>query len=161
MTPRQREKYVHLAFVWSLVFKALFSVAEIMAGIGAFVVSHDTVMRVAQALTGEELGEDPSDLVANYLVKAAKHFSGSAAHFIGIYLASHGAVKLALIVALLMKKLWAYPIAIAVFGGFIVYQAYRYTTTHSPSLVLLTIVDLVVIVLTWHEYRYLRAHSAG
>ena len=159
MDPRTRERDLHLLFVWGLVFKAVFAAAEIVAGIGTFFVSQALVLRVARAITREELTEDPRDLVANYLVKAAEHLSGSAAHFVGIYLASHGAIKLALIVALLMRRLWAYPIALVVFGGFIVYQAWRYTTTHAPSLILLTVVDLVVIALTWHEYRYMRRHG--
>lgn len=157
----RRERSLHLFFVWSLVFKGLFAVAEIAAGVAAFVVSQEVVLRIARRITADELSEDPGDLVANYLLGAARHFSGSAAHFIGVYLASHGAIKLALILALLLRKLWAYPLAIAVFGGFIVYQLYRYTVTHSASLMLLTIVDFVVIFLTWHEYRCLRARHRG
>lgn len=155
MDIQRREKYLHVAFVWGLVFKAVFAVAEIVAGIGAFFVTEDLVTRMARALTREELSEDPGDPIANYVVKAAGQFSGSAAHFIGVYLASHGAIKLALIAALLMKKLWAYPVAIAVFAWFIAYQVYRYSTTHAASLILLTVVDVIVIALTWHEYRYM------
>ena len=46
--------------------------------------------------------------------------------------------------------------ALAVFGLFIVYQAYRFTLTHSSWLVLITVVDIVVIALTWYEYGYLK-----
>lgn len=152
----KRQKYLHEAFVWGLYFKGLFAAAEIVTGLGAFFVSQALIVRVARALTRDELSEDPSDLVANYLVKAADHFSASAAHFVGVYFASHGAAKLALIVALLMKKLWAYPIAIVVFAGFVIYQTYRYSRTHSATLILLTVVDLVVIALTWQEYRQMR-----
>jgi uncharacterized membrane protein len=35
-------------------------------------------------------------------------------------------------------------------------QLYRYVFTHSPWLLVLTALDLVVILLTWHEYRLLR-----
>lgn len=159
MDARRRERYLHLVFVWGLVFKGVFAAAEVVTGVGAFLVSQPLAMRIARALTREELSEDPHDLVANYLIRSAEHFSGSAAHFLGIYLASHGIVKLALILALLLKKLWAYPVALMVFGAFIVYQVYRYTTTHAPSLILLTAVDLAVIALTWHEYRYMTAGS--
>nr|WP_258171938.1 DUF2127 domain-containing protein [Burkholderia contaminans] len=43
-----------------------------------------------------------------------------------------------------------------VFGLFIGYQVYRFTFTHSVWLLLVTALDIVVIALTWHEYRYLR-----
>jgi uncharacterized membrane protein len=43
-------------------------------------------------------------------------------------------------------------------GLFIAYQVYRYTYTHSVGLVLLTVFDLFVMVLIWHEYRLVRHH---
>jgi uncharacterized membrane protein len=76
---------------------------------------------------------------------------------------SHGVVKLWLIIGLLRQKLWYYPLAAAVFGLFIVYQLYRYSFTNSLWLLVLSAVDVAVIALTWHEYRYLRSglSSAG
>ena len=65
---------------------------------------------------------------------------------------SHGVVKLWLIIGLLRQKLWYYPLAAAVFGLFIVYQ---YSFTNSLWLLVLSAVDVAVIALTWHEYRYL------
>jgi len=41
----------------------------------------------------------------------------------------------------------------AVFAAFSVYQTYRYTHTHSGLLLVLTILDLILIYLTWEEYR--------
>ena len=46
----------------------------------------------------------------------------------------------------------------AVFGAFIAYQLYRYSYTHEIALILLTVFDLFVIALAWHEYRLLRKH---
>jgi uncharacterized membrane protein len=40
-----------------------------------------------------------------------------------------------------------------------VYQLYRFSLSHSLWLVLITLVDLVVIALTWQEYRYVRRVS--
>jgi len=36
-------------------------------------------------------------------------------------------------------------------------QLYRYSYTHSIWLLLVTVLDLIVIGLTWHEYKYLKA----
>jgi uncharacterized membrane protein len=47
-------------------------------------------------------------------------------------------------------------VAIAVFFAFIAYQLYRYSFTHSEWLLLLTILDGVVIWLTWHEFTHLK-----
>jgi len=107
-------------------------------------------------LTQGELAGDPRDLVANYLLNTAQHLSVSTRHFTAVYLLSHGVIKLWLIVGLLREKLLYYPTAIGIFGLFIVYQFYRFSFTHSVFLLLITVLDAVVIALTWHEYRYLR-----
>jgi uncharacterized membrane protein len=151
-----KEKTIHLAFEVSLVCKAVFAVAEILAGIGTYFVTREFVFRVVERATQEELLEDPRDFIATHLFAWAQHFSLSTRNFTALYLLSHGIAKLWLIVGLLRNRLWYYPVAIAVFGLFIVYQLYRFSFTHSPWLIVITAVDVVVIALTWHEYRYLR-----
>ena len=42
---------------------------------------------------------------------------------------------------------------------FIAYQLYRFIYTRSLGLIVLTVFDLLVMVLVWHEYRLLRRHS--
>jgi uncharacterized membrane protein len=73
--------------------------------------------------------------------------------FAAIYLLSHGVIKLTLVWALLGGKLWAFPVSMVVFGGFIVYQLYRYTFTHEWMLIALSIFDIFVIALIYLEYR--------
>jgi uncharacterized membrane protein len=148
------EKTTHVLFQLSLLCKAVFAAAEILAGIGAFFVTQQFVLRLVEHLTRMELFQHPHDLIANYLYASAQHFSLSTRNFTAAYLLSHGVIKLWLIVGLLREKLWYYPLAIAVFGLFVVYQLYRFNLSHSPWLILITLVDVVVIGLTWHEYRY-------
>jgi uncharacterized membrane protein len=47
-----------------------------------------------------------------------------------------------------------------VFALFIMYQLYRFSFTHSVWLLVITILDMVVIWLTWREYKYLRRDRA-
>lgn len=47
----------------------------------------------------------------------------------------------------------AYPASLVVMTLFIAYQVYRYTYTHGIGLIFLTLFDLVVMWLVWHEYR--------
>ncbi len=150
------EEHIHLVFEISLFLKGVFAFFEIVGGIIAYVVTQRFLLNLLGAITQDELAKDPRDLVANYLLHAAQNFSVSTQHFTGIYLLSHGIIKLWLIVGLLRKKLWYYPTAMLVFGLFIVYQLYRFSFTHSVLLLLITALDVVVIVLTWHEYKYLR-----
>lgn len=83
-----------------------------------------------------------------------------AQHFYAWYLLSHGVVKLGLVAGLLLRKLWAYPTTIVVLGLFIFYQIFRYAQTHGTGLLLLTVLDILVVGLTFHEYRLMRCHLA-
>jgi uncharacterized membrane protein len=59
-----------------------------------------------------------------------------------------------LVAGLLRNRLWAYPASIGVFTIFIIYQLFRYFfRTHSPLLLGITVVDIIVIWLIYHEYR--------
>ncbi|MFY9584809.1 MAG: DUF2127 domain-containing protein [Candidatus Acidiferrales bacterium] len=92
----------------------------------------------------------PGPCLSQFRVSGGKHFAS-------VYLLSHGVVKLVLVVALFWNKLWAYPLMIIMLAAFIFYQLYRFALTHSLVMILLTLFDLVVIVLTWLEYGKQRA----
>ena len=151
-----QEEKIHLAFEISLLLKALFALGQIIGGIVALFGTKDFLLNTVSVLTQEELAEDPRDLIANYLLHSAQNLSIGTQLFVALYLLGHGSIKLWLIIGLLRQKLWYYPTAILVFGLFIVYQLYRFGFTHSAWLLLITVVDVIVIALTWHEYKYLR-----
>ena len=153
------EKRIHLFFEVSLLLKGAFALFEVAGGVLAYVVPQNFLFSIVTTLTQRELAEDPRDLLANYLMHAVQHLSVGTREFAAAYLLSHGAIKLWLIVGLLRERLWYYPTAIVVFGLFIAYQLYRFSFTHSLFLLFLTALDVVVIALTYHEYKYLRRHA--
>ncbi|MHB8174923.1 MAG: DUF2127 domain-containing protein, partial [Nitrospirota bacterium] len=71
----------------------------------------------------------------------------------------HGAVKLFLAAGLVRNKLWAYPASIAIFSGFALYQFYQLSLGYSLFLWIVTIVDILVVGLIVHEYRYVKKHA--
>lgn len=155
-----REETLHLVFEASLLVKGAFALLEIASGIVAYFISQQFLLNLMTEITQDELREDPRDFIANYLLHQAQHVSLSAQHFAAFFLFSHGPVKLWLIAGLLRERLWYYPTAIVVFALFIVYQLYRFSFTHSVLLLVITALDVVIIGLTLHEYRYLRHHAA-
>jgi len=152
----EEEKNIHLVFEVSLILKGLFAALEIIGGIFAYFVSQQFLLSVVSLITQDELAEEPRDFIANYLVHTAQNLSISTQHFTAFYLLSHGVIKLFVIIGLLRQQLWYYPAALVVFGLFIVYQLYRFSFTHSPWLLILTVLDIIVMWLTWHEYKHLR-----
>ncbi len=151
-----REKNIHRVFVISLLIKGLDSLLEIAGGIMFLFTGSVTSLIIS--LTRGELLENPTDMVANGMRNLIPYFSGHTQLFWAAYLLIHGVVKIFLVAGLLKKKLWVYPTAIVVLFLFIAYQIYRYSYTHSAFLILLSLFDLLIIWLTWHEYNFYKKH---
>jgi uncharacterized membrane protein len=149
----EKRNLIHEAFVTGIVLKGVDSVLQIIGGILLLLVSQQALNNLVWWLISHELSEDPGDCVTHLLAHWAKGWSVSSQLFAGLYLLSHGIVKLAVVVMLLKGKIWAYHAGIIFFLLFIVYQLYRYTHTHSFWLIVLSVFDVAVIWLTWAEYR--------
>ena len=155
-----QEKNIRFVFEVSMLLKGFNAAAEIIGGIFVWIISRTFLTKTVLLFTQSELSEDPNDKIANFLIGAAQQFSVSSQHFVAFYLLSHGLLKIILIAGLLKAKLWAYPTSLAIFSLFIIYQIYRFFYTHSPWLVILTVFDLMVLWLVWHEYNYLKLKDA-
>ncbi len=124
-------------------------------------IKPETLTGWVRILTRNELAEDPRDLIATALIPAGEKYTVGAQHFGVFYLLSHGVVKAVLVLLLWRRKLWAYPVAVAVLMLFIAYQVLRWTSTHSAFLVFVTALDGLVIWLTLVEYGRLKRQSPG
>lgn len=151
------EAIISRVFRYSLILKAAHSVVELIAGVMLHVTSSDAILRVARALTRHELLEHPDDLVARTLLRAAESFSIDQKTTATIYLLSHGVVEFFLVVMILRNRIWAYPFYMVALGFLILYQCYQLTLGFWPLLALLTLWDVVVVGLTWHEFRVRRS----
>jgi uncharacterized membrane protein len=149
----------HWFFLISVIAKGVDGVLEVIGGVLLLVVSPAQLYGIAKVLTQHELMQDPSDAVANYVLHSTQNLSADAKTFGAVYLLWHGIVKVLLVAALLQRRRWAYPLAIGAFLLFLLYQLYRYSHTQAPELLVLSVLDVFVIVLTWLEYRRLRSFS--
>lgn len=147
------ERRLHAAFEVGILLKGLNALLECAGALVLLFASHAAIVHVVTALVHHELVEDPTDIVANFLLRAAEQFSVGAQQFAALYLATHGVLKLVLVVGLVRDERWAYPASLAVLGLFIAYQLYRLTFAASWALVALTVFDVIVVALIWHEYR--------
>ena len=152
------EGRIHQVFQISIILKGAHAAIECIGGIALAVIQTSTIAKLANAITQEELIEDPNDFVARHLLVLAQNFSVQIKHFYSFYLLSHGAVKLLLVIGLLKGRLWSYPASLIVLGLFILYQLYRFSNTHGAGLIVLTVFDIFVIGLIWHEYGLVRRH---
>ena len=153
------EKNIHRVFIVSLILKGLNSLLEIAGGI--LFLFTGSVTAILTFLIQGELIEDPKDFVATQIQHLLPYFSTHGQLYASFYLLSHGIIKIVLVVNLLRNKLWAYPAAIVALFLFIAYQLYRLTYAYSLGFVLLTIFDVLVVVLTWHEYKVVKKIHAN
>jgi uncharacterized membrane protein len=148
------KKFFHEAFELGIGLKIVFAVFEILSSILILLVKPNQLNQLINVLTANELKFDPHDFIANQLIAIGHQFA-STQWFAAIYLFSHGVIKVFLLISLWQKRLWAYPLAVVVFSGFALYQTYQFILTHSIFMVMLTILDIIVIALTWVEYQSL------
>ena len=152
------EKNIHLIFEVSVLAKGALASMQIILGGILFFLPANFFPDLAAHLTNRELTQDADDFIATNLLCLAQSLTIGGRYFAAIYLASHGLIKLFLIIALLKNKLWAYPASFAIFSFFGIYQIYRWLYTHSAWLIFFTILDLIVLSLIVHEYLYLKKH---
>ena len=145
-------------FKIGLWLKGLDGILEVVGGLLLLFLSPQAIEHLVRTLTAHELSEDPHDFIARYLLHTASHLTTSTTLFGAIYLLSHGAAKIVLVVLVLRDKLWAYPWLIVLLLAFIAYQLYRITFVHfSVGLAALTVFDAVLVWLTWREYQSKKA----
>ncbi|MER9171308.1 DUF2127 domain-containing protein [Mesorhizobium australicum] len=153
------ENRIHQVFEIGVWLKGAHAFIECVGGVLLYLVTTATIASWVNALTQDELTEDPKDFIAGYLSQVASHFSVASKEFYAFYLLSHGLIKLFLVIGLLRGKLWSYPASLLALGAFMIYQVYRYSYTHSAGLLVLTVFDAVVTVLIWHEWKIIRQHG--
>ncbi len=137
---------IHIAFEIGVILKGLNGLIELVAGTLMLVFSPSTIR----------------DFIINlsHRPEFARQLSSHDERFAAIYLLSHGIVKAVLVYGLLKEEMWAFPWAIAIFAAFGVYQIVHYFVQPSIWMIILTVLDVFVILLTIAEWRRLKRARA-
>ncbi|MDT8717141.1 DUF2127 domain-containing protein [Clostridium sp. 19966] len=156
MSNFKKSSIFHKSFEIGILIKAIDGILEIIGGILLIFLNPNRLSSLVVLLTQHELSEDPRDVIANFMINLSSKFTISTQYFGVFYLISHGIVKVILIVFLWKRKPWAYPLTIISLILFIIYQIYRYTLYPSSGLIILTIFDILMIILTFVEYKRIK-----
>ncbi|TPI11970.1 DUF2127 domain-containing protein [Mesorhizobium sp. B4-1-3] len=154
------EHRIHQLFEVGVWLKGAHALIECVSGVLLYLITTETIASWVNMFTQDELIEDPTDFIAAHLSRMAAEFSLASKQFYAFYLLSHGLIKLLLVIGLLRGKLWSYPASLVALGAFMAYQIYRYSYTHSPGLLVLTVFDAIVMWLIWREWKTVRRHIA-
>lgn len=151
-----KNKIVHKSFEIGILIKGFDGVLEIIGGVLLVFLNPDRLNKLIVLLTQHEFSEDPKDKVASFIIKLSSNFTINTQYFGVFYLISHGLVKIILVIMLWKRKIWAYPLTIVSLVIFILYQLYKYSIDHSVAMILLTIFDIIMIILTFMEYKRIK-----
>jgi uncharacterized membrane protein len=153
----QRKSILHQSFEVGISLKGVGALFEIAGGMVLWFVKPSQMNEMVRRVGEDLLADAPHHPFAVHVLNASQRFADNGTTFASLYLLSHGVVKLALVICLMLNKIWAYPLTIAVFTAFMVYQVHRFTRTHSWALIWLTVFDAVIVYLTWKEYQAQKA----
>ncbi|MGN6788606.1 MAG: DUF2127 domain-containing protein [Rhodanobacteraceae bacterium] len=148
-----RDRIAHLAFVAGMILKGVDGCLELIGGMALLLTSRAEIRHAVAWLARQELAADPTGFFADRTASMAQHLTAGTQHFATAYLLVHGAIKLVLVAGLLRGIRWVFPTALAILTVFIGYQLYRLTVRPSWLLGTLTLIDVVVVLLVWREWR--------
>lgn len=151
--------WVDFGFDFGLIVKTTISIVETIIGTVLLFVSSSSISKFIHWITADELQENSHDFLANLILNFGHNFTPGAQSYMAIYLLSHGIVKLFALILLIFKITWAYPVSIAIFTGFVVYQMIEFFHNHSIFMLLVSIFDIFMIWLTIIEYRRFKAKN--
>jgi len=151
----KEKEYLNL-FKISLFIKGVNAIGDLMAAIVIWFTSKAVLIIFILDLFQNELSDNPKDYIANFIVNSAATFAVSSQYVLSIYLFIHGVIKMFLLICLFKKKLWAYPTSIIVFSLLIGYESYIFYFNHSLWTLSFTLFDILLVLLTGHEYGVLR-----
>ena len=141
----------------ALLVKAVDGAAELVGALVLLMVPGAALASLVNDIVARDLLGPPDGSLARHFEAGTAEFVSGSRTFAVVYLALHGVVKLALVVALLRRWQPAYPVAALVLGVFVAYELYRATRTGSVLLPFLAALDLAIIWLIVQEYRRMRA----
>jgi uncharacterized membrane protein len=149
----RRKALLHESFRAGITIKGIDGILEAIGGVLLWFVKPSELNKIALRFLEIDLPFDRHEFIITHLYRATELLANGSKHFASLYLLTHGLIKALLVTALWFDALWAYPLTIFVFGVFCLYQMHRFLYTHSLTLILITVFDVLIIWLTWREYR--------
>ena len=155
-TTRQNSTMDHKWARFLVYFKGIFGILELILGFGLLIVGRKSMNKILLWIINFEPFENHPRLMDSASRFIINHVLGSLHLLIALYMIIHGLVAIAVVIALVHKKMWAFPAAGILLALFIIYQIYRLALAFSLILFILTLIDIAIIFFLRYEYRRVR-----
>jgi uncharacterized membrane protein len=142
-----------------ILIKGFDGAMELLGALLLLVVPGRVINSLTHWLVDTELNHDPRDFIATHVLHFGTHLAQGHNTFAVLFLLTHGAVKVGLVLALLRQKHWAYPLALIALIAFLVYQVYLLVTQTTFGMAFLTVLDTIIIWLVWREWQKVKAEA--
>lgn len=155
MTPEEKRtlSWLFRASMWWRIFYGALRVA---LGVTLLKMIGARFSDIIYLLMSHEFTGKAGDAVLEQLYKLFETHQFTVTYFIAGYFLFWGSIEIVLSYCLLRHRLWAFPIALALIALFIIYSMFRYTYTHSLTLLGIIIIDIVIMYIIHREYRVLQ-----
>lgn len=143
-------------YVVTIIFKGVDGLIELIAGI-MLLVAPGLLHQLLAFVSGQARLSHGHfmQVIADNIARIDSDLTRGGVVVVILFLVTHGIIKLALVVALLKKLLWAYPYALLVLGLFFLYQLYVWVVHPTIGMAFFTVLDAIIIVIVWGEWRKL------
>lgn len=136
-----------------IIIKGIDGTLELLGGILILTLSSNTILKITDFLTTNELNQDPNNFIATHIVKLGDHLANGQNIFAAAFLLTHGLVKVVMVTCLLLNKMWAYPWSLGILTLFLVYQIYALIVSPTLGMAYLTVLDTLIIYLVYREWQ--------
>ncbi|MDB4992256.1 MAG: rane protein [Parcubacteria group bacterium] len=143
------------AMYWRMGYGAL----RIFIGYHLLQLVGQPAIAVYQRVFRRELTNDPNDYIFRFITHTLSHHGFSITYFLASYFLFWGVIDIFLSYAMIKHHLWAFKASIVVIIGFIFYEMYRFSHTHSLILFAIILVDIFFIYLIQHEYKKIKTRK--
>ena len=147
---------LHIAFFVAIAIKGLDGFLEAVAGLIFAIAGSQRVYDFALWATAPELEHHPASRAVHAIRHGAYGITHASHRFVITYLLIHGLIKLALVVNLMIERLWVFPVSVALLLGFIAVMGVKLSHHWSNWLFAFAMFDVITVALVAHEWRMRR-----
>lgn len=147
-------KFLHKVFLVGLLLKGANAFLELVSGLVLLLLPIATLQSATETALRPLMRLLPEGPWHARLERLTASITPEGTLFAAWYFLSHALVKLLVVVCLVKGWVWAYPLSIAVFAGFMTFQTWEFFHGHAIMYMLLNIMDVFLILLTVNEWRH-------
>lgn len=129
---------------------------RILFGLALLKVVGTPLIEVVSTSMKHELVEDSSDILYSFITNILSNHPLYVSYFLALYFIFWGVLDVVLSYNLIKHRQWAFPASFLLISLFVIYEAIRFTYTHSFILLGVILLDTIILWLIWREYKKLK-----